>query len=234
MKERPILLNAPMVRATLEGRKTQTRRIVKPQPDIPDWQNWYHMTPKNGKERFRKVAVDWPDDDSDDIYCPYGQEGDRLWVRETWKYFDWTEDGYPFVMYSADDTRRLCEQIGDDWGERLLDIWAELSIKENYSIDKRASDRRWRPSIHMPRWASRILLEITGVRVERLNGINEADAIAEGIEQHKTGLWLPCAEKGKAHIDPRLAYRDLWESINGPGSWAANPWVWVIEFKVQL
>jgi len=83
----------------------------------------------------------------------------------------------------------------------------------------------------MPREASRITLEVTGVRVERLQHISETDAIAEGIEQHMPGLWLPCSEKGKAHIDPRLAYRDLWESINGTGSWDANPWVWAIEFR---
>ena len=177
-----------MVRAILAGNKTQTRRVVKPQPEqwtTPDGCGTSAIWPAvnhNGR-----VAA---------MRCPYGQPGDRLWVREST-----AEDcigSASFARYTADGfTSRIA------W-------W--------YS-------RKACPSIHMPRWASRILLEITSVRVERLHEISEADAKAEGVTLPKRtctmydGIW-------------RDEYHALWESINGPRTWAANPWVWVIEFKV--
>lgn len=139
--------------------------------------------------------------------CPYGHPGDRLWVRETWAYGIHAlaaardEDG-PFV-YAANGTTqgRLCD--------------------------------RWRPSIHMPRAASRILLEIVSVHVERLQEISEEDAKGEGLYQDQAGRWTTysATEQHREHLNPVEAYRELWESINGPGSWDVNPWVWVVEFK---
>lgn len=203
MKERPILFSTPMVNAILAGRKTQTRRIVKPS-------KWEHENPEYGVS-FGK--------------CHFGKVGDILWVKETWQYADWTDDGYPWIRYTADDSIILRDVIPDSWGDRLSDIWAALSASENYDIDGRAADRKWRPSMFMPRWASRITLEITGISVERLNDITPADCVAEG---YKSDLSKHYAQEELNALD---WYRDLWEQLNGEGSWALNPWVWVIEFR---
>ena len=193
MKEKPILFSGPMVRAILDGRKTQTRRVVKPQPayvnslGIPFWPGG-------------KGPVDYR-------LCPHGAEGDRLWVKETHRF-----DG-------------IDQRIGVR--EKRIE---ELSYRADMEGDPSCDDCAWRPSIFMPRWASRITLEIVSVRVERLQDISEEDAIAEGVTVHMdaviTAATIP-GVKGPAYLE----YFDLWESINGPGSWDANPWVWVIEFK---
>lgn len=224
MKERPILFNAAMVRAVLAGTKTQTRRVVKPV-------GAHHLFQFRGTTAAAgadEPTGEWgwcgsPGSVTRHIHCPYGKPGDRLWVRETWQYAGFTEDGYPFVRYQADGARRLHDRSpSDEWSERWSDIWAGLSDQSNYDIDGTASDRRWRPSIHMPRWASRITLEVTGVRVERLQDISEADALAEGVDSLPLDTRL---------ATPRLDFSALWESINGSGSWDANPWVWVVEFR---
>lgn len=216
IKERGILFGAPMVRALLEGRKTQTRRMVKgplyfagSQPAIPD----------SGKGR-----------------CPYGQPGDRLWVRETWRYADWTEDGQPWIAYKADGAKRHTDDIPDDWEGRLVDIWAELSEPANYNIDNCAADRKWRPSLFMPRWASRITLEITDVRVERVDDISEEDAKAEGLLE-----WTDPPRVTQKHYgatvadvwetDPRKAFLRLFYDINKRAQRESNPWVWALTFK---
>lgn len=189
MRDRPILFSGEMVRAILDGRKTQTRRAVKPQPDFVA-----------GNEKI--VARFTPDDCrlgrlGKAIQCPHGQPGDRLWVRETF----------------ADEGCRMRRE--------------DCYYRADGECDLQGG--RWTPSIHMPRWASRITLEITGVRVERLQDISEEDAIAEG----PPGLKFP-APPGSFWVTDdgrRKAFRSLWESINGPESWKQNPWVWVIEFK---
>ena len=206
MKERPVLFNAPMVRALLAGTKTQTRRVVKiPHlefsaghlADLNDPRNWGYEC-DDGWMKL-KASAD-PRDDEMQIQCPYGQHGDRLWVREMWmKIPRLTVDGMPM-----DDLAKY----------RSTD---EVECAGKYS-------HRWRPSIHMPRWASRITLEIIGVRVERLNDISFSDAKAEGVES----VPLPV---GVGSADSVTRYRWLWESINGPGSWDVNPWAWVVEFK---
>ena len=180
MKERPILFSAPMVRAILSGAKTQTRRIVKNA----------HMMSVDGE--LVPIAA----------FCPYGQPGGRLWVRETFACVCTQEMRY--VEYKAD--RSLADFDGYD----------------------NPAGGRWRPSIHMPRWASRITLEITDVRVERLQDISEADAVAEGARP--TLAPLDTVRLGAAGT-AKEGFRQIWESINGPGSWDANPWVWAIEFK---
>lgn len=194
MRERPILFSAPMVRAILAGAKTQTRRLVKPNPHkvdggVPfaDAPAWAHAEP--GSEVMR---------------CPYGVRGDRLWVRETFS--------GPWCMGDAPPSKWV----------RSSRIW--------YWADGNPTEGDWtrpRPSIHMPRWASRITLEITSVRVERLKDISEADAIAEGVSVHPDHH----AKPPTSHYSPYSAYRDLWEAINGAGSWDTNPWVWVVEFR---
>lgn len=186
MKERPILFSAPMIRAILNGTKTQTRRVAKLTANG-------HVKEPGGHRRWHTADFDAR------LACPYGQPGDRLWVRETWAHDD--EDNALF--YRAD-----VGQGGDadDWERNRLDG---------------APRYRWRPSIHMPRTASRITLEITSVRVERLQDISRGDAMAEGCP-------FPNMAKGD---DPRQWFRGLWESINGPESWQADPLVWVVEFK---
>lgn len=189
MTERPILFSGPMVRAILDGRKTQTRRVVKPQPE-PGYIGHFGPGIPFGRTEKR------------DERCPYGYTGDWLLVREAFHPYHWDR---PRAAYRADGERqRVRTQI------------------ETYEIG------RWKPSIHMPRWASRILLEIVSVRVERLQEIGEADCWAEGIDRMPdTRGW-----RDRASEYPREAYADLWEQINGSGSWSANPWVWVVEFKV--
>ncbi|HFQ8762057.1 TPA: hypothetical protein ACHTJG_000860 [Pseudomonas aeruginosa] len=213
-RERPILFNDQMVRAILEGRKTVTRRVVTPQPDFLG-----SMVDPNTPFKTLDAGLHAR------ITCPYGQPGDRLWVRETWT--DVNMCGAPALAYRADeDIRDLMEEPGflDDRGAFNYDdprvkpypfaCWyAELD------------QARWRPSIHMPRWACRILLEITAVRVERLQDISNDQAIAEGIDTHPMGFY------GNGCITAGGAFLELWESINGDGRWADNPWVWVIEFK---
>lgn len=180
MSERPILFSAQMVRAILAGAKTQTRRVVKDR----------HIDAAPPACFFQWLRE----------RCPYGQPGDRLWVREAYMHepadYCWEASvSIPcrpaFTVYRAD--------------------YPESRPGEG-----------WKPSIHMPRALSRITLEVTAVRVERLHDISDEDALAEGVYPTRTGLY-PGA--------PRAEFRALWESINGLESWDANPWVWVVEFR---
>jgi hypothetical protein len=215
MKERPILFSAPMVRAILSGSKSQTRRIVKQQPERNDKGTLMWGTGRRtGLQRFGVDGLDVPPG----VFarCPYGQTGDRLWVRET---FDFLPDGGP-------DEPQAC----------VIVYWATGSTEprsapESYNPMIYGREKV-RPSIHMPRWASRIALEVTGVRVERLQDISEADARAEGALEcdpvsGREVLLAGASQRGSFV----LHYRDIWGSINGAGSWATNPWVWVIEFR---
>lgn len=193
MKDRPILYCGSMVRALLNDSKTQTRRVVK----LPA-RHYFAVTP----DYPGQILVDGNDLSHgnefpvDELRCPYGQPGDRLWVRESIGYDP--EYGHQWA-----DGKFLCEVFGDA-----------------YSEDDMLPDRGI-PSIHVPRRYSRITLEIVSVRVERLQDISRGDAMAEGCP-------FPNMAQGD---DPRQWYADLWEQINGPGTWDANPWVWVIEFK---
>jgi hypothetical protein len=217
MKEHPILFSGPMVRAILDGRKTQTRRIVQGVVEIP---GPYSVEAWERGEMPR---------------CPYGAPGDRLWVRETWRYAGWTDDGLPWIRYAADGARILCERVTPEWAERVGDHWADLSSAENVAVDGLAADRKWRPSIFLPHWASRLALAVTAVRVERLQAISEADAQAEGVDRYAGACDHPrfgCDEidcLGQTH---RASFAALWDDINGDrAAWESNPWVWVIEFK---
>lgn len=207
MKERGMIFNAEMVRAILDGRKTQTRRIVKLQPD---------------EDGLAKVTNGpWVDTSERNYRCPFGDVGDRIWVRETFQgpLFDYEQ----MEAYLEDSSRfekpEFC-QYAADGGHRPEYQDAEDNLRHG-----------WRPSIHMPRWASRILLEITDVRIERLNSISQEDARAEGVGL--TG-WRPTysdPDSGGEVMTPYDNFAQLWESIYGEESWNSNPWVWVIEFK---
>lgn len=217
IKEHPILFSTAMVQALLAGRKTQTRRIMKPQPEI------YEV---DGKEMFRwntkKVFSQGEVSRINDLFsltAPYGQVGDILWVRETAQLVGDGEDSY--WTHRASEDGRLWEGT-EGW--------------------------TWRPSIHMPKAACRIWLEITDIRVERVGEISEEDAVAEGIQElfsslntdpevewaygekmYKNYMW---PEDPQGLFDPKLSFESLWESINGPESWEANPFVWALTFKV--
>lgn len=143
-------------------------------------------------------------------FCPYGRPGDHLYAKENYKYADWTEDGEPIVEY-CDGQMLMRDGFDEEQADKLMDIWADLSDPDNYAIDGRAADRKWRPSIYMPRWASRTHLKIEGVRIERLRDISESDAIAEGFESRDEFLRY-YAERNKKSPE-------------------ANPWVWVLEFR---
>jgi hypothetical protein len=195
VKERPILFSAQMVRAILQGRKTQTRRIVKGLPYAPLAFAEFTAADPSGFWGFGHA-----NNPIHCIHCPYGETGDRLWVRETHCKYG---GGY---IYRA------------DYG--------------TYTPISDGIGGPWKPSIHMPRVASRITLEITGVRVERLHDISEADAMAEGVER----IDLSPRKINGMQVHPLTssyfaAFMELWRSINGPESWAANPWVWVVEFR---
>jgi len=224
MTERPILFSDAMVRAILAGTKTITRRVLTPQPHEetgPISVGRYHPTvvrrglEEPGDERFGAHTSEqsWP--------CPYGEPGDRLWVREAWSYYGGDE-----YLYQC-DPMAVGFRASDDFGGRLIPGCRSIP------------GGRWRPSIHMPRWASRLTLEVTSVRVERVQSITEDDARAEGCSGHDPE---PVAEggtiyamKGRSSAPSPLAhFRALWDSINGarPGcSWADSPWVWVVGFR---
>jgi hypothetical protein len=266
MTERPILFSAPMVRALLSGRKTQTRRVVKPQPGPyaggvrpghtakhpAPYLDSYCSEPKTTANP-RGMSRDWcwwTEDDRQGpmiARCLYGEPGDRLWVRETWcplipehfhesgKPRDFLSDRYGTprrngAAYRADSMRL-------DGGKLREDFDSERCRKE-------LGYPRWTPAIHMPRWASRLTLEVTGVRVERLQAITEEDARAEGASSglpddgRASDIALNEWCRWTKRLDPRAgvgsqrgAFAYLWEKINGRGAWAVNPWVWVVEFR---
>jgi hypothetical protein len=195
IKERPILFAGSMVRALLAGAKTQTRRQLRVQPPAATRSFCTYHCPD---PRPHHWAFDGGSLLDFAVPCPFGQPGDRLWVRETWTRYDaW--QGY---HYAADHAGF---GIGPD--------------DDPDHVPEHAL--RWKPSIHMPRAASRITLEVTGVRVERLQDVSRGDAMAEGCP-------FPNMRVG---ADPRKWYEALWEALNGAGTWEANPWVWVVEFK---
>lgn len=224
MKERPIIFNAEMVRAILDDRKTQTRRILSPRQlkminiaasigeCYPLECDHYHA---NSQSYYRE-------------WCPFGSVGDRLWVRETFADVN-TENG-PAFTYSADHGLKFCLDDEspvnyDRYPGKQFAMWCgDLWRKE--------VGHKWTPSIHMPRWASRITLEITGVRVERLQDISEGDALSEGlIPERCDHVRRSCQEVGCCGDTARGEFSALWQSIYGAESWNANSWVWVVEFK---
>ena len=208
MSDRPIIFSAPMIRALLDGRKSQTRRILKPQPGELD-------------RPFCHADGSWHVTDScgghmSPLHVPYAV-GDRLWCREGFSY------GWP-----VEENHQLpeCNQ--------------EHAITYRTDGNRPFGGGKWHSPIHMPRWASRLTLIVTDVRVQRLQDISEADAVAEGIEQARSGrFYNPTMSKSAAaHLGgmfygPRPAFEVLWNSIHGPEAWAANPWCAVLSFTVH-
>lgn len=226
MRERPILFAGPMVRAILNGEKTVTRRVMKPQPTPSNmgghsWPCPIHQTMLHVEQELQNGEGIWGG--LADSACPHGAPGDRLWVREAWV---------------ADAQVDLIAPRELSQGEP---IWYPADGHLRQTGCSMMSRGKCRPSIHMPRWASRILLEITAVRVERLQDISDDQARAEGLRWHSLyKQWggveshpasRPECPQWRWYEDPITAFRQLWESINGAGSWDANPWVWVVEFK---
>lgn len=205
MKERGILFSAPMVRALLAGTKTQTRRVIARPLQHPGWTEYVYFGPSKNNPACPSMAIecgpDYPDGAEDKVMCPYGQPGDRLWVRETWAKPAALDPGP--TVYRAD---------------------YPACVPPEFENLPAVDEITWKPSIHMFRRDSRILLEIVSVRVERLNDCSAEDARAEGII-------CPLFPKDGGPKSWTLAYEKLWEKINGTGSWAANPWIWVVEFK---
>ncbi|MDS0779970.1 hypothetical protein OSC13_18835 [Serratia marcescens] len=208
MKERPVIFNGEMVRTILDGRKTQTRRVMKPQPE-PCYRGG-HWWPSNAfktmlhiEEQMQNGQGGWKG--LAGYACPFGRVCDRLWVRET--FMDLTGTGIEATTGKFEGLAYRADTPAGSYGDE---------VRKDYGL-------KWTPSLHMPRKACRILLEITAVRVERLNDISEEDAKAEGV---KAGV---CP--GHEHMMHQVAFSELWQSIYGEESWRANPWVWVIEFK---
>jgi hypothetical protein len=220
MKERPIIFSAPMVRAILDGSKTQTRRKVafprtRESFVLEDHGNgWWPYQSDDGESSLCDDGCEHP------YRCPYGQPGDRLWVREAWRH----------TASDLDEARRITQDIMSGTAVDYRATYIQTCMRElgfTQADAEMADDfETWRPSIHMPRWASRITLEVTSIRVERLQDISVHDAMAEGVAETAPNLrgLEPCMEW-------RYGFEDLWRSINGPGSWDANPWVWCIEFR---
>ena len=238
MREHPLLMKGPLVRATLEGRKTQTRRPIKcgcnhlheggnPVKLFGEWSlsrpphqytggdlyYWRGKRPELG-DWIETVQTDVDDCLTSRVACPLGKAGDRLWVREN----GWER---------PDRTRKQMREGADTWAPYYYDADG-ICVAD---IDGFGFKRR--PSIHMPRWASRITLEITAIRVERLQEISEEDAEAEGVYEHLREPQVECDGQVWHFPDASFVrgYISVWESIHGPGSWAANPFVWVLEFK---
>ncbi len=210
MKERPILMSGPMVRATLDGRKTQTRRVVKPQPNpglIVDGWDWIVYPGHDGRVRAAQCTAQI-------LTCPHGQIGDHLWVRETLHHGSFSK--LPLTPGVSRDLEDY-----DAWYATQTDIDDAV-----YHVT---------PSIHMPRWASRLTLEITDIRVEMLSDITEEDAMREGLIPHGTGYaqgWQ-IGEGGCIYSTAVRAFSALWDTLNaGRGfGWETNCWVWVISFQ---
>lgn len=258
MKERPILFSGPMMRAILDGRKTQTRRVITPQPVVYPNAVQFRTLIIGGTERSALAALA--------SHCPYGKPGDRLWVRETF----WCKnencdhdycsgcdmgsllsvgEGYAPIDYVAtpkclSHPETEHQQTVEPWtGEPVPGYWWLAPPDDWDGEDEQAHRERgvwtflpWgyhtkHPSIHMPRWASRLLLEVTEVRVERLNEISEEDARAEGAEPKRPAgaMEISAMPVRLSHI---VGFRELWCSINSNEAWDANPWVWVVSFRV--
>jgi hypothetical protein len=203
MKNIPILFSTPMVQAILAGRKTQTRRVVKPQP--PSWCDVFGKTAFTPERHISGRGESREGYGEKFIKCPYGQPGDVLWVRESWQITDFlhvSDENYGYI-YKASENGRDWEQNSEGW--------------------------KWKPSIHMPKAACRIWLKVTGVRVERLQQIPVEDCTKEGIEGYD-GHWKDYLTNGETTYRT-TSFVTLWKSINGIENWNANPWVWVISFE---
>lgn len=228
MTERPIIFSTEMVQAILDGRKTQTRRVIKQQPSEGTFEDNVAVLGYFSLSDGTKTGYGFCDESGREYKCPYGMPGDELWVRETWgvllSTYNW-EYGWE------------CEGLCDAKVTRMGFEDEQYSGREKYSVMYKADGyeacegESWRPSIFMPRWASRIQLVIKDIRVERLQDITEDDAKAEGVGRPRydwgDGVTFIPTEKTE--------FSKVWETINAKRgySWESNPWVWVVEFEVK-
>jgi hypothetical protein len=239
-------MSAPMVRALLDGRKLQTRRIIKRQPPEDsgrlEWGDYYPTVVKRGEEEPGPLTFGaWSRGGEWATPCKYGRPGDLLWVRETWAKEDYQEE-----IIDDDTGPSGCYETPYRWthyratphkGFRVLPDWTPVTHLHESQPASASKITKWKPSIFMPRWASRLTLRLIDVRVERLQEISYEDAIAEGLGFPDARLepvgdgetWEQSARRLKW---PQRLYEKLWESINGEGSWAENPWCWALTFDV--
>lgn len=234
MRERGIMFSGPLVRAILASRKTQTRRAVRWPSWVSEWDRCELLPTGICRVVDGRVV--------NKMTCPYGQPGDRLWVRETARAIgDKARDGRPNVVYRAGG---IIPDSVPGWPGYMYDPKTD----QYGGLDRDNSPRRvsgpWTPSILMPRWASRITLDITGIRVERAHDISAADVAAEGVDAEAVeALWESATRKRRGEVwhpncapafdamRPRDLWRAAWTLINGRESWDANPWVWVVSFR---
>ncbi|MFG0356580.1 hypothetical protein [Pseudomonas sp. zbq_11] len=211
-KERPILFSGPMVRAILDGRKTVTRRPIKPSIRGFDVSFELHQQDDGSWRPLHTFDESCMDDQGTEhpVVCPYGKPGDRLWVRETWYCDHFEVMRGPYLKPADLDVT----EARDD---------GTLVYAADGLTPYEADQPSWKPSIHMPRWASRILLEVTDVRVEQLQAISIGQICKEGLAR-SIYEFIPVTTAFDA-------FAEVWDSINGPGAWEANPWVWAVEFK---
>lgn len=239
MTDRPILFSAPMIRALLDGRKTQTRRVLKPEPFIDAMGNFCAMDRKGKLWNYGQRLDGTPCLDHYTEKCVRFAKGDRLWIKE-----NWLPD--PPRDHDAWDDWECSPVEFDGCGLKAAMVPPALRHADHalYAATWTGTELRWKPSIHMPRWASRLTLTATDVRVQRLQECSATDAIAEGIA---VGTPLPQVPDSKGDIyhdgvtdpidgwtrDPVAAYASLWDTINGAGAWHANPWVVALTFTVE-
>lgn len=237
-----------MILAILAGSKSQTRRPIKPQPPA-------YIERLHGSRMCERVPYQLEDDegrmrgvgfqdDNDQFYqCPLGAPGDSLWVRECWRYAGFDDQGSPCIQYRSDMSMRWCEPHNDEWGEKLASIWEELTDAAKLRGDGLIEDTKWRPSIFMPRFASRIELSVKETLVERVADISMEDAKAEGVPRIQ---WGKCRQLPVFNINRRLAipkvdaeshvagFYEIWSAIYPPGSefsFERNPYVWAVHFS---
>lgn len=221
VKERPIIFSSEMVRAILEGRKTQTRRVIKPQPvwKYPGNYERGHVMSFNRGVWHATVGFGMACESHAFENCPYGKPGDRLWVRETWIPDPTDDDTWDYYCFSDGrimNLNALPRRYKNPSHVIYKSTWGNLGLK-------------WKKSIHMPRWASRITLEITNVRVERLQDIRLKDIYAEGLNDNIDIV----GHKVDKRFFGYYLFKELWNSINDKKyPWESNPWVWVIEFNL--
>lgn len=233
-RERPILFSGEMVRAILDGRKSQFREVVKPQPDDDDIyftsehvksQDYMAVDGEVKRGGILHICGNVPDPEPSFVLtCPYGKPGDLLWVRETWRLGRINGASIPNAEFATIQFKAGWGVLPyrRDWREFYVDLLGSESSWESSETGNLWG--RWRPSIHMPRWASRITLEVTDVRVERVQSISESDALADG-----GWVYRDCP----IHKAPERSFSQLWDSLNAKRgySWDSNPYVWVVEFK---
>jgi hypothetical protein len=235
VRQRAIIFSAPMVLALLNGTKTQTRRLVKKPPTL----SHHYLQPMFGKGTdgqeigepglWREVGPDYPDDERDDRRCPYGTVGDLLWVKETWcpadKWADDTERDDPTCIRYRADGKAL----------RFNYVHQGAAPTKIHGTEQWTDPAKWNSPLFLPRWASRITLEVKSIRAERLHDITEEDANAEGVrpgQRWADSTYPPRSAEHRYKVSEthREAYARAWNTIHGNDAWRANPWIWAIEF----